>query len=141
MTELATWDRRTAARPAHWLVPDVPSLDESAWEAPGPRRRAGGETGVRDDARRRRLSDTALQIRERLAVSKADWTRLSTLALELGLPEFYVAAALERLGDDVRRPVGAQEDEQDCFRLSARGLTFGERLRILKARVGRYPLV
>ena len=87
-----------------------------------------------------RIQRTAELVRAHLDNAATDWMRLETLASQVGLPQFYVEAAIKLLGNEVRNPVGARDEELTHYRLSARGLTWGERLRVFKSRIGRYPL-
>lgn len=87
-----------------------------------------------------RMQRTVELVRAHLANATTDWTRLETLARQIDLPQFYVSAAITLLGNEVRNPVGAHGDELTHYRLAARGLTWGERLRVIKSRIGRYPL-
>lgn len=87
-----------------------------------------------------RMQRTVELVRAHLANAATDWMRLETLASQVGLPQFYVRAAITLLGNEVRNPVGAHGDELTHYRLAARGLTWGERLRVVKSRIGRYPL-
>lgn len=75
-----------------------------------------------------------------LEASPEDFRSTPTLAAELQVPPFYVEAAIKSMPDLVRPPINAQDNESDLYRLVARGLTRGERLRKAKAFIGRYSI-
>ncbi|EFQ84694.1 hypothetical protein HMPREF0063_10035 [Aeromicrobium marinum DSM 15272] len=72
-----------------------------------------------------------------LAASDTDWRTVDSLAGELGVSAAATREAIRRMGSKVRRPARTKKSEEDWYRLSSRGLTWQERLRILLAFASR----
>ncbi|PRY17621.1 hypothetical protein [Pseudosporangium ferrugineum] len=80
--------------------------------------------------------DLAVRVMNAIEDSKWDFRTPEGLAEELEVAEDEVRAALERLGDRVRRPIGATEEYRDWYRSSAKPRTRKERWWLFRALAG-----
>jgi hypothetical protein len=78
----------------------------------------------------------ASRVMQAIDASKSDFRTPQSLAEELGVSEDSVIDALGRLGDEVRRPIGAGEQYQDWYRSSSKPRTRGESWWLFRALAG-----
>ena len=83
------------------------------------------------------LPTIARVVAHELEKGKVDFRTVDSLASDLGVQRHHVVQGLTALGDQVRRPWGAEDRFPDAYRLTKDGYTWREKLWRFRAFAGR----